>query len=199
MPFPVNFLIVGEGNPEYEKGAVISAQSQGFGDLEVTPGFVQLTVTDFPGSTQMEAVQTALQYMGRWADHFSVIEVNGAGFGRQRYRVEATPEVANDLGAQTKVKMRDTILNWMQGFDPSAEVTDQGSTFAEYESIQGIPTEEIKNELTGAVNFSRYVFPASLVDAALATVNPNEPVHFNRTFDQVKPGAPQGVIDKLKQ
>jgi hypothetical protein len=197
MPFPVKLLVAGVGLGARETGAVIEVVSsaQDWGAATVAPKWIRATISNMPGTTQEAAEDNARDLLSSWADAFTYSEVAGAGAGQQRYRVEASQQIANDFGPNAKVKLRDHLLAWFQSVSgDTTTIANQSGTHVEYDSVSGIPLSEIENELMGVIDFNRYVFPQSLVDQALGSVNAGEPAHFVRTRQEVN----ALVIDRLK-
>lgn len=186
----VKVLIAGSDNLSLaEKGDVVEVvpSVSDWGSGTVTPDWVRLVITNVPG-TQQEAEDLIRSYLQAWEKEFTISDVSGADAGEQRYRVEASPEIANDFDLSTKLEIRDTILTRFDG-----TIVNQSGAHFEFDSYSGIPLDEIAFEIN-QLHYRRFRFSDALVDQALSTVNPGEPVEFIRTRAWVL----DNIIDKLK-
>ena len=193
MPFNVKLLVAGDPPPvAADKGDVVEVVPSTFdwGSKTVTPAWLRLTVTGVTGTpdTQIGAENKVRAWLQAWQKGFDYSEATGATGGQQRYRIEAIPEVANDLSQAVKVRLRDAIVSRMDG-----TVANQGTAFVEIDAAPSWPLDEIAF-VVNQLAYRRFQFPAALVDSALATVNPGEPVEFVRAQAQ----ANNLVLDKLK-
>ena len=187
----VKVLIAGSNNlGNAEKGDVIEVvpSVSDWGSATVTPDWLRLTITGVPGATQQLAEDKVRDYLVAWEDEFIYTEVLGAAGGQQRYRVEASPEIANDFDLNTKLEIRDRIL---ARFDGTA--VNQSSSHMEFDTYPGLPLDEIAFEIN-QVSYRRFQFPENLVDNALGSVNPGEPAEFSRNINYVE----SNIVDKLK-
>lgn len=187
----VKVLIAGTNNlGNAEKGDVVEVvpSVSDWGSATVTPDWVRLVVTNVPGATQQVAEDNVRIYLQAWEDEFSYTEVSGATGGQQRYRVEASPEIANDFDLTTKLEIRDNILARFDGTP-----VNQSATHMEFDTYPGIPLDEIEFVIN-QISYRRFQFPESIVDQALGTVNPGEPAEFSRNINFVQ----SNIVDKLK-
>lgn len=193
MPHTVKVLVAGDPPPALaEKGDVIEVvpSTSDWGSKTTAPNWIRLNVTGVSsdGDTQQGAEDRIRGYLSMWESGFSIADVEGAAEGLQRYRIEAMPELANDLSQEVKLQLRDAIVARMGG-----TVADQGGTFVEIDAAPGWPHDEIMEEIR-KLKFRRFNFAAALVDNALSGATEGEPLEFTRTFSQV-----QSLInDKLK-
>lgn len=172
-----------------EKGDVVEMvpSVSDWGSATVTPDWVRLVIGGVSGD-QEQAEQTIRDYLTSWENEFLYSLVVGADTGYQRYRVEASPEIANDFDIETKKAIRDDVLERFSG-----TIYEQSKTHFEFDSFPEIPLDEI-SFIIARVAYRRFRFPDSLIDAAVASVNPGEPAEFSRTQLWVR----DNIIDKLK-
>jgi len=187
----VKILIAGSSNlGNAGKGDVIEVvpSVSDWGSGTVTPNWVRLVITNVPGATQQIAEDTVREYLQAWEDEFLYSEVAGADAGKQRYRVEASPEIANDFDLATKLEIRDNILTRFDG-----TLANQSQTHFEFDTYPSLPLDEIAFEIN-QIAYRRFCFSEAMVDDALASVNPGEPVEFSKKKSWVN----SNIIDKLK-
>jgi len=187
----VKILIAGSNNlSNAEKGDVVEVVTSvsDWGSATVTPDWMRLVITNVPGATQQIAEDTVREYLQAWENEFVYSEVDGADTGEQRYRVEASAEIANDFDLSAKLEIRDNILTRFDG-----TLANQSQIHFEFDTYPGLPLDEIEFEIN-QIAYRRFKFPESLVDQALGTVNPGEPVEFSRKKSWVN----SNIIDKLK-
>jgi hypothetical protein len=173
-----------------ERGDVVEVvpSTHDWGSATVSPDWVRLTITGVPGATQQAAEDLIRKRLESWEKGFEYGEINGAAEGRQRYGVQAIPELANDFDLSTKLQIRDRIINRFGG-----TLVNQGATFFTFDADPGIPLDEIGFEL-GQIAYRRYRFSDALIDQALAQVSPGEAAEFTRNATWVT----NNIIDKLK-
>jgi len=187
----VKILIAGSNNlSSAEKGDVVEVvpSVSDWGSGTVTPDWVRLIITNVPGASQQEAENSIREYLQAWEKEFIYNEVAGADAGEQRYRVEASPEIAGDFDLATKIEIRDNILARFDG-----TLANQSQTHFEFDTYPGLPLDEIAFEIN-QIAYRRFCFSEAMVDDALASVNPGEPVEFSRKKSWVN----SNIIDKLK-
>ena len=141
----VKVLIAASENFTFaERGDVVEVVSsqQDWGGATVVPDWIRLTIRNVPGGTQQIAEDRIRAYLGAWEGEFLISEVEGAGLGEQRYRVQASPEIANDFDLADKLEIRDRILNRFDG-----TVANQSPTHFEFDSYPGIPLDEVQFEI----------------------------------------------------
>jgi len=182
----VKVLIAGSNNlGNAEKGDVVEVvpSISDWGSATVTPDWIRLVITNVPGSTQQEAEDRMRVYLQAWEKEFSFSEVSS-----QRYRVEASSEIANDFDLAEKLEIRDRILTRFGG-----TLANQSKTHFEFDSVHVPELEEIAFEIK-QIAYRRFRFTNALVDTALDSVSPGEPVEFIRTRQWVQ----NNIIDKLR-
>lgn len=186
----VKLLIAGSNNLNVaEKGDVIEVvpSTNDWGNATVTPDWIRLVVTNVPG-TQEEAENLVRTLMQSWDQEFEYSEVGDAPLGQQRYRVQASAEIANDIDLGSKLQLRDAILDRFNG-----TLANQSPTHFEFDATPGLPLDEIAIVIK-ELGFRRYYFPEAMINQALASVNTGEPAEFSRTISWVN----NNVIDRLK-
>lgn len=186
----VKVLIAGSDNlGNAEKGDVVEVvpSVSDWGNATVTPDWVRLIITGVPG-TQQQAEDMVRGYLQAWEKEFEYSEVEGASGGQQRYRVEASAEIANDIDLSNKQQIRDNILARFDG-----ALANQSGTHFEFDTYPGLPLDEIAFVIN-QIAFRRFKFPEALVDQALASVEAGQPAEFTRTVTFVQ----NNIIDKLK-
>lgn len=186
----VKVLIAGSNNlGNAEKGDVVEVvpSVSDWGSATVTPDWVRLTITGVPG-TQQQAEDMVRGYLQAWEKEFEYSEVAGATGGQQRYRVQASAEIANDIDLSNKQQIRDDILARFDG-----TLVNQSGTHFEFDTYPGLPLDEIAFVINQFA-FRRFKFPEALVNQALASVQEGQPAEFSRTVSFVN----NNIIDKLK-
>ena len=186
----VKVLLAGNDQLNFaEKGDVVDMvpSVSDWGNATVTPTWVRLVIENIPGD-QGEAEQTIRDYLTSWENEFMYSLVDGAATGYQRYRVEASPEIANDFDIETKKAIRDNILERFNG-----SIYDQSKIHFEFDSYPEIPLDELAFVIS-KVAYRRFRFSDLLIDAAVASVSSGEPAEFLRTQLWVR----DNIIDKLK-
>lgn len=193
----VKFLIAGDPapSPSIDKGDVIEVvpSTSDWGSSTVAPNWIRLTVTGINGApqfpnTQQGAEDKARGWLSAWQDAFTYSEVAGAAEGMQRYRVEAGPEIVDDLDAAVRIQLRDSVVARLGG-----TIADQGPNFVEVDADPGWPLDEIAFVIN-QLSFRRFKFPDALVDSALSGSTDGQPLEFTRTRQQ----ANNLIIDKLR-
>lgn len=202
MPHSVKLLIAGDPPPpQAEKGDVVEVvrSTSDWGAKTVAPTWIRLTVTGVTSGpdTQEAAEEKARGWLNAWQAGFTYAKVTGAGAGRQRYRIEAAPEIANDLDQAVKLQVRDALVSVV----PNGLVAGQGTNFVEIDGDEPNPpavedpiAEGEFMRVVSTLAYRRFFFPASLVDTALAGATAGQPLEFTRTQSQ----ANSLVVDRLK-
>lgn len=186
----VKVLLAGSDNfHTATKGDVIEVvpSVSDWGNATVTPDWVRLNITDVPG-TQQQAEDTVRAYLQSWQGAFEYTEVPGAANGQQRYRVEASPEIANDFDLSGKLEIRDRILTRFNG-----TLANQSATHFEFDTYPGLPLDEMAFEIS-QIAYRRFRFPENMVNNAVALVSSGQPVTVNRTRTFVL----NNIIDKMR-
>jgi len=193
MPHTVKFLIAGTPPPAAaEKGDVVEVvpSTSDWGNATVTPTWIRLNVTGITSAedTQIGAEDKARAWLEAWHGAFTFMEVAGATPPMQRYRVEAEPNLLNDLTVARRNQLRNAIVAFLGG-----TLANQGQGFIEVDGSPGTPLDELEN-IVNMLNYRRFNFPSTLIDQALNGTTPGEPKEVTITFTQ----ANNLVEDKLK-
>ena len=178
----VKVLIIGTSRGGWKKGKKgdIWAITPGdFGTGETAPDWLQITVTDVPG-TQAEATAAMHFYTRSLATGFDYSEVAGAGVGEQRYRVESKPELGRIpnpifLAVRNGVTERFAITG--------DHVAQSPARWFEFDGVLGIPLDEIEFEVTqAAADSRRYTMGDNYVDNILGGVAAGQPAEDSQTW-----------------
>lgn len=188
----VKFLIGGDPPPAAAiKGDVISMVPAAcdWGSATVIPAWVRLSVTEVVADTQQAADEKGQGWITSGRKGFRYSYIDGAAEGWQRYKVEAVPSLAANMGPETKAAMRDAIVAETGGV-----VVDQGSNFADFDiavpPLWGL--DEIA-QIVDDIGFRRYCVPDSMIDTAIASTAPGDPAEYTRTQTQMD----SILIDKM--
>lgn len=187
MPFPVKLLVAGDpppGSGALHKGDIIEVVpwSSDWGAKTVSPSWIRLTVTDVPGTDQVDAEDRARLWLSNWRDAFTVSSIPGG------IRVEAGATLIASLPAARRIQIRNKLVELTGG-----TVSNQGQGFIEITTTSAYPLIELADEIS-RMEFRRWRFPASVIDTAVAGSTPGQPIEVSRTMQQ----ATAIVEDKLK-
>lgn len=161
-----------------KKGDLWAITPGDYGTAEVAPDWVQLTVTDVPG-TQAEAIALMHQYLESLATGFDYTEVAGAAVGEQRYRVAAHAE----LGAIPNpifLAIRNGVT--ARFATTGAHESQQPRRWFEFDGDEGIPLDELGYQAEKSAEDSRrYTMGDNYVDN-LPSVPAGTPISDTQTW-----------------
>ena len=172
------------------KGDIWAITPGDYGTAEVAPDWVQLTITDVPG-TQEEATKLVHQYRVSIATGFDYSEVTGAGAGEQRYRVEVKQEL-DTVPNPVFQAVRDGVSAYYA--TTGSHVNQSVRRWFEFDGVTEIPLEEIEFQAQYAAQDSRrYRMDENYIDNLLGSVGAGEPAAVSESWTWFQ----TNVVDKL--